>query len=184
MEKVIQFPKKDNTNHINIKNDTNIKNVNIKNIKDDVNIKKEKNERNSTKVFFEFSLQETINMIESLSVYKEIMLPDKYKPLIDRQIENITYQLSIQQIDLFSNKDNTVTIGKKYYFNDYKNFGDTSEDDTSENNTSGNDKSDTKRECIILGTSPTENFIKVAVCTNNSLEVIEIPSSLLLEEVK
>lgn len=124
----------------------------------DIDVSTEKNNRLTNKLFFEFTSQEAINMIEALSVYKNLMLPDRYKPLIDVQLDKITEQLKLQEIDIFANEDTAqYTIGSKVIIDDI----------------SGN------IEGIIIGASATENFFKVVISKDNKLEVIEVPTNLI-----
>ena len=109
--------------------------------------------RFDNKLFFEFSSQEILNIIEALTLYKEVMLPEKYRSLIDDEIKHIIEMLKVQNIDTFASNENINNIGS-FILADGQ-LG------------------------ILLKASETEGFFKVAVIEDNQLKIIEVPFTLI-----
>ena len=117
----------------------------------------------SKKIFLEISAQEMLFILESLSLYKDIILPDNYKDLINNLLSTINQQLQLQGINLYVNKEQTNLIGKSCIINDVN----------------INDLSTNKLQGIIIGSSDIANLIKVVVNKNNALTVIDVPLNLI-----
>lgn len=119
-------------------------------------------------IFIQFSPQEILNCLEALTVYKDYMLPKQYKFLIDNQIEHINNQLSVQGINLYVSKETySFKLGEMCYINDF-NFA---------------DNKIKQQQCIVIGTSDTEDFIKVAIIDNDEFKIIEVPI-IILSKIK
>lgn len=109
------------------------------------------------KLFFEFSAQEILNILEALSVYKNLILAEKYRPYIDKQVHNIMNMLQVQGIDLFVKDDlPQLQIGKEVVIDI---------DLNQSNEING----------ILLGVSDIENLFKVAIIKDNKFEIIDVP---------
>lgn len=109
------------------------------------------------KLFFEFSAQEILNILEALSVYKNLILAEKYRPYIDKQVHDIMNMLQVQGIDLFVKDDlPQLQIGKEVVIDI---------DLNQSNEING----------ILLGVSDIENLFKVATIKDNKFEIIDVP---------
>ena len=166
IKKVDKFDDKEelfNDNSENIIN--NFQNVNeLNDLQNEINLR----DRFVDKLFFEFSPQEILNIIEALHLYRELMLPKKYRFLIDEQLENITTMLSVQNIDTFK-EDNEpeFKIGEKIKVDISIGI---------------NFNKETVVDGILLGAGDIENFFKVVVIDDNKFKIIEAPINLIRKE--
>ena len=156
---IVKFPSK--KSHNTVKAGKDIRNERYKfEIYNPSDIKEEKNSRLTSKIFFEFSPQETVNMLDALALYKKLILPDLYKPIVDLQIDKIVSQLKLQEIDIYSSDDEKTDkfeIGDNVIIDDYDNL----------------------KKGIIISASPTDGFLNIVIAKNNELEVIEVPRVLI-----
>ena len=107
------------------------------------------------KLFFEFSSQEILNTIEALTFYKDFIVPNPYKLMVEQQLRSIDQQLKLQNISLYVTRDNKdIHIGDKVII----------EED---------------QEGIILGTSEDDNFYRVILIKENHLAIDEVPFTLI-----
>lgn len=106
------------------------------------------------KIFLEQTAQEMLNIVEALQFYKDNAVKPKYKNLIDEQLMEIGKQLQLQNINIFI----------KDYEQEFK-FGQVIEYEN--------------EEAVIVGNSDEDNFIKIAISTDNKIEVIDVPLVLI-----
>lgn len=134
---------------------------NNKNISDIIN-NFWKNKSLKNKLFFEFSAQEILNIMEALTLYKRLVLPEKYKPIIDNQISNISEMLKLQNVDLLFKDDvPQLDIGSIILV------------DISLNQEVHEVKG------ILLGASDIENLFKVAIIKNHEFNIIDVPLNVI-----
>ena len=115
------------------------------------------------KLFFEFSAQEILNVMEALTLYKRLILPEKYHILVDKQIQNISETLKLQGVDVFFKDDiPQLQIGQLVIV-------DISTDLTKH-----------EVEGILLGASSDfENLFKVATIESNKFKILDVPLNVI-----
>ena len=107
------------------------------------------------KVFLEQDPQQILNIIESLTFFRDNAIMPKYKELITKQINNIYDQLNLQKIELFINDKTEI----KWNFGEHVSYED--------------------NEAMIVGISNQENYIKIAIIENSKFKIIDVPFSLI-----
>lgn len=110
-----------------------------------------------SKVFIQQTPQEIMNIIESLQFYKDNAVQPRYRHLIDLQINEISKQLQLQNINIYVKEND-----QQFNFGDVVNYEGES--------------------VLIIGMSNDNNFIKIARCVNNCFEKIDVPLVLLKKE--
>ena len=120
-------------------------------------------EKESKELFLGLSAQDILYILESLTVYKLLMLPDNKKGDIDELMFSINTQLELEGINLYkSYNSKDMLINKKCTFTDLD--------------------SDKILEGIVLGSSPVEGLIRVAYSKNDKLEIAYIPSHIIIDK--
>ena len=119
------------------------------------------------KLFFEFTPQETLNILEALSLYQKLVLPEKYRYLIDIQTNHINQMLKLQNVDTYHKNDiPTLSIGSIVKV-------DISIEPNKQNIVDG----------ILLGTSDIENLFKVVIIDNNNFKFIDVPINVIKGDI-
>ena len=117
----------------------------------------ESSSRFSNQLFFTFSSQDVLNIIESLTVYRDLILPKRFRGVVTEQLKKITNQLELQGIKSYAAEDST-----NFHIGDYCLINDSQ-----------------YNKGIILGAADEDELFKVAVVKDNDLDIIEIPMVLL-----
>lgn len=121
-------------------------------------------------IFLKLSPQEVLDSLHALTIYKDYIVPKKYKALINAQLENINNQLSAQGINIYESSESSESefgLGDICYINDIK-----------------DSMAVPVKKCIILGASEIENFIKIVYIENNDFKIDEVPVTMLSKIIK
>lgn len=105
-------------------------------------------------IIIEQNPQQILNIIQSLSLFRDIAVKPKFKYIVDEQLKDLIYQLENQKINIFSNElEYKYQIGKEVKYENKKAY--------------------------IVGTSDENEFIKICISENNEVNVIDVPIVLL-----
>lgn len=101
-------------------------------------------------VNLELNMQDVINIVEALDLYKRLVMPKRFRPLVSFELDKITNQLKKQDVNLYKNESDDIQIGDKVNYND---------------------------ELIgyCIGASDDDGMIKVVISTDNEVSIIEVP---------
>lgn len=146
---------------------------------------KKKANRITRNLFVQLSAQDILYILEALSVYQQLVLPEIYRPAIDDTVDAINSQLELQGINLYksTNKKN-ILIGSKCTTYDVDNCfipANVSKSTDKELNDSRkvvvSDIHSTAKlvEGVVIGASDIDGLIKVAISQNDKIKIIEVP---------
>lgn len=151
--------------------------------------KKKKTNRTTRNLFVQLSAQDILYILEALSVYQQLVLPEIYRPAIDDTVNAINSQLELQGINLYKsiNKKN-ILIGSKCTTYDVDNCF-----IPANVSKSTNDKSDSCKvvvndihaiarlvEGVVIGASDIDGLIKVAISQDDKMKIIEVPYNSII----
>lgn len=106
------------------------------------------------KIFLEQSAQQLLNILEALHFYRDNAIKPKYHEIINKQLEDISQQVKLQNIEIFmKNYDPEFIFGQEVIYED--------------------------KTAVVIGMSDADDFVKIAVAENNKMEVIEVPIVLI-----
>lgn len=146
---------------------------------------KKKTNRTTRNLFVQLSAQDILYILEALSVYQQLVLPEIYRPVIDNVVDAINSQLELQGINLYKsiNKKN-ILIGSKCTAYDVDNcFIPANVSKSADNELNDpckvvvNDIHATARlvEGVVIGASDIDGLIKVAISQDDKIKIIEVP---------
>jgi hypothetical protein len=99
-------------------------------------------------------MQKILNIVEALHFYKDNAVKPKYKIVIEEQLVEIAKQLQIQNVSVYVND-----LKPRFKFGDEVVYE--------------------GRNAIIVGMSNEDDFVKIALCENNTLKTLDVPIVLL-----
>lgn len=146
---------------------------------------KKKTNRTTRNLFIQLSAQDILYILEALSVYQQLVLPEIYRPAIDDTVDVINSQLELQGINLYKsiNKKN-ILIGSKCTTYDVDNcFIPANVSKSADNELNNprkvvvNDIHATAKlvEGVVIGASDIDGLIKVAISQDDKIKIIEVP---------
>ena len=152
--------------------------------------KKKKTNRTTKNLFVQLSAQDILYILEALSVYQQLVLPEIYRPAIDDTVDAINSQLELQGINLYksTNKKN-ILIGSKCTTYDVDNcFIPANVSKSTDNELNDphkvvvSDIHTTARlvEGVVIGTSDIDGLIKVAISQDDKIKIIEVPYNSII----
>jgi len=100
------------------------------------------------------NIRQVLNIIEGLQFYKDNLIKPKYKFIIDDQLSEMEKQLQVQNVNIFVND-----LKPRFVFGDQVRYKD--------------------EDAIIVGMSNEEEFIKIVICQDNQLKLLDVPIVLL-----
>jgi len=101
-------------------------------------------------VNLELNMQDIINIVEALDLYKRLVLPKRFRPLVSFELDKITNQLKKQDVNLYKNQSEDIQIGDKVNYNNEQ-IG------------------------FCIGTSDDDGMIKLVISIDNEVSIIEVP---------
>ena len=113
----------------------------------------EKVKRNMPRdITLELNMQDVINIVEALELYKRLVMPKRFRPLVSFELDKITNQLKKQDVRLYKNETTDIQIGDKVIYDEIQ-IG------------------------YCIGTSDDDGMIKLVVMAEDlkNVEVIEVP---------
>ena len=64
-------------------------------------------------VNLELNMQDVINIVEALDLYKRLVMPKRFRPLVSFELDKIANQLKKQDVNLYKNESDDIQIGDK-----------------------------------------------------------------------
>ena len=113
----------------------------------------EKVKRNMPRdITLELNMQDVINIVEALELYKRLVMPKRFRPLVSFELDKITNQLKKQDVRLYKNETTDIQIGDKVIY-------------------------DETQVGYCIGTSDDDGMIKLVVIAEDlkNVEIIEVP---------
>lgn len=113
----------------------------------------EKIKRNMPRdINLELNMQDIINIVEALELYKRLVMPKRFRPLVTFELDKIANQLKKQDVKLYKNETTDIQVGDKVVYDE--------------------------EQCgYCVGTSDDDGMIKLVVLSQseNDIEIIEVP---------
>lgn len=79
----------------------------------------EKVKRNMPRdITLELNMQDVINIVEALELYKRLVMPKRFRPLVSFELDKITNQLKKQDVRLYKNETTDIQIGDKVIYDE------------------------------------------------------------------